>query len=128
MIVVDSSVLVELLSDRPAGRVAGDRLQSEEIAAPDIVDTEVASALRGLWLGGLLDDEGLLRALDDLAELSITHYASSTLIPRAIELRHILTPYDGAYVALAEALDCTLLTYDHRIRHAPGTRCRIEAP
>lgn len=32
------------------------------------------------------------------------------------------------YVALAEALDATLLTLDHRLAAASGPRCRIEVP
>jgi predicted nucleic acid-binding protein len=32
------------------------------------------------------------------------------------------------YVALAEALDVTLLTLDRRLAHAHGPTCRIEVP
>jgi predicted nucleic acid-binding protein len=42
------------------------------------------------------------------------------------ELRDDLTAYDAVYVALAEALDATLLTLDKRLAGAPGHRARIE--
>jgi predicted nucleic acid-binding protein len=45
---------------------------------------------------------------------------------RIWELRDNLTPHDAAYVALAEALDATLLTADARSSHAPGLRCEVE--
>jgi predicted nucleic acid-binding protein len=36
-----------------------------------------------------------------------------------------VTVYDSAYVALAEALSCELLTADQRLAKASGPRCAI---
>jgi predicted nucleic acid-binding protein len=47
-------------------------------------------------------------------------------MPRIWELRHNLTPYNAAYVALAESLDATLLTVDGRSTRAPSLRCEVE--
>ena len=43
------------------------------------------------------------------------------------ELRHVVTPYDAAYIALAEALDVVLVTGDARLSRASGVRCEIDA-
>jgi predicted nucleic acid-binding protein len=40
-------------------------------------------------------------------------------------LRANLTAYDASYVALAELLDCELLTGDRRLAQAPGAVCTI---
>jgi predicted nucleic acid-binding protein len=48
------------------------------------------------------------------------------LIARCWELRDNLTIYDAAYVALAEALQASLLTGDKRLATATGPRCHIE--
>jgi predicted nucleic acid-binding protein len=48
------------------------------------------------------------------------------LLRRVGELRDNVTAYDACYVALAEALDCPLLTADLRLSKAPGVRCTIE--
>jgi predicted nucleic acid-binding protein len=48
------------------------------------------------------------------------------LLPRVWELRHNLTAYDAVYVALAEALDATLVTRDQRLAQAPGHHARVE--
>jgi predicted nucleic acid-binding protein len=37
-----------------------------------------------------------------------------------------VTPYDAAYVALAEALDVILVTADKQLARAPGIRCDVE--
>ena len=45
---------------------------------------------------------------------------------RVWELRASLTPFDAAYVALAEALDAPLLTADRRLSRAPEIHCAVE--
>jgi predicted nucleic acid-binding protein len=40
-------------------------------------------------------------------------------------LEENLTAYDGAYIALAEALGCPLLTCDARLGRAPGHRADV---
>lgn len=47
-------------------------------------------------------------------------------IKRIAELAANVTPYDAAYVALAESLGCPLLTADRRLASAPGPRCDFE--
>jgi predicted nucleic acid-binding protein len=45
------------------------------------------------------------------------------LLPRIWQLRHNLSVYDAAYVALAEALGAPLLTADRTLAAVPGLRC-----
>jgi predicted nucleic acid-binding protein len=45
---------------------------------------------------------------------------------RAYELRANVSAYDSAYVALAEALDCPLVTVDERLARASGPRCEFQ--
>ena len=52
-------------------------------------------------------------------------YPTLRLMRRAYGLRADVTAYDAAYVALAEALGCELLTADRRLASAPGPRCSI---
>jgi predicted nucleic acid-binding protein len=103
------------------------RLETDElIFVPEIIDLEVASALRkSLQLGGL-DEVRARQALTDLTALSLVRFSHHFFVDRIWELRHNLTPYDAAYVALAEALGATLLTVDGRSTRAPSLRCQIE--
>jgi predicted nucleic acid-binding protein len=41
------------------------------------------------------------------------------------ELRHNLGAYDAAYIALAEALGCELLTGDVKLKNAEGHRVAV---
>jgi len=64
-------------------------------------------------------------ALDAWRRLGITRYAMPGLLERVWELRENLSAYDAGYVALAEALRCSLVTADARISRASGVRCPV---
>ncbi len=127
MIVVDASVLVVALADDDQdGDAARARLRGESLAAPELVDLEVASVLRRQARRGALDDRRARLALADLVDLPLQRAQHRPLLTRCWELRETLTIYDAAYVALAEALDAPLLTVDARLARAHGPRCVIE--
>ena len=127
MLVVDASVLVVALADDgPDGDLARTHLRGQDLAAPELVDLEVASVLRKQILVGALDLRRAQLALSDLADLPMQRARHLPLLPRCWELRPNVTVYDAAYVALAEALHATLLTADARVARASGPRCPIE--
>lgn len=128
MIVVDASVILEVLLGTPDGaRVAG-RLftPGETLHAPHLLDLEVAQVLRRYALAGELDSARGLEALDDLADLPLTRYPHDLLLPRIWELRRNLTAYDAAYVALAEALAAPLVTRDAALVSVRVHHARVE--
>lgn len=128
MIVVDASVLANVVGDDEApGRLARVRLAAASGAsAPDLVDVETVSVLRRRWLAGDLSDERFRIAVDDLLALPITRFPVGPLMPRAFALRANVTAYDACYVALAETLECPLITSDRRLANAPMTTCATE--
>lgn len=127
MIVVDASVLATALGDDgPDGDRARARLRGERLSAPGIVDLEVASVLRGQVHGGDLDVRRAALALADLVAMPLQRAPHRPLLTRCWELRDNLTVYDASYVALAEALEVTLVTGDERLARASGPQCPIE--
>ena len=112
--------------DADDGRRARRELRAAgELAAPDLVDVETTAVLRKRWLSGALSDERFAAAIQDLEDLLLERYPTSQLVRRAYELRANVSPYDAAYVALAEALDCDLVTADRKLTNATGPRCPI---
>ncbi|MBM9466339.1 type II toxin-antitoxin system VapC family toxin [Nakamurella leprariae] len=127
MIVVDASVLAPALADDgPDGDQARGRLRGEVLAAPQVIDLEVTSVLRRAAANGSLPDRRAALALADLVALPVRRVEHRQLLERCWGLRHTVTPYDAAYVALAEALGVVLVTADARLSRAPGIRCDVE--
>jgi predicted nucleic acid-binding protein len=127
VIAVDASVVaVALADDGHDGDHARARLRGERLTAPELVDLEVTSVWRRQVREGAIDARRAALALADLAALPLQRASHRPLLARCWELRDNLTIYDASYVALAEALDVTLLTGDGRLARATGPRCHIE--
>jgi predicted nucleic acid-binding protein len=128
VIVVDASVLAVALGDDGAdGRRARERLADETLAAPELIDLEVASVWRRHVAARLMTARRAAAAVADLEELPLGRSSHRPLLRRIWELRRGVTPYDAAYVALAEVLNVVLVTADGRLARAAGVRCEIEA-
>lgn len=128
MIVVDASTMIEVLTDegtrgnRCRAAVSGEAV----LLVPDHFRIEVFQGIRGLLLGGHLDQNQASAGIADLVELRVRTVRSPThLFGRMWELRDNLTAYDAAYVALAELRGCALVTADARLAAAPGLRCEV---
>lgn len=128
MIVIDASAMIEALLHMPAAPAVSKRLfdPGQTLHAPHLLDVEVAQVIRRYAATTQIDDQRCRLALTDLADFPIRRYPHDLLLPRIWELRHNLTAYDAAYVALAEALDAPLLTRDKRLAAAAGHRARVE--
>lgn len=124
MIVVDASAALSALLNAGPARHA---LASERLHVPHLVDSEVAGGLRRRVAAQQLEAEAGWTALDTWRRLGMTRYPMFSLLDRVWELRDNLSAYDAAYVALAECLECGLLTADTRLSRAPGIRCPITA-
>lgn len=87
----------------------------------------MVSALRSMTLHGELTVTRAADALTDFDDLDIRRWpAGDGLRRRAFQLRDNLSAYDAAYVALAEALGCPLLTRDIRLSRSTGHDVVIE--
>ncbi len=103
MIVVDSAAVVDALT-----AVAG----TDELRAR---------------LAGHLSATRAEDLLTDFDDLPMQRWPSAdALRRRAFQLRDNVSAYDAAYVALAEALDCPLVTRDGRLARSRGHSAQIE--
>jgi predicted nucleic acid-binding protein len=122
LIVIDASALLELLTSTARAGLIRSVLAApnQTIHAPHLIDLEVVQVLRRLVARGLITEARGEIALLDLRDFPIQRYAHSFLLERVWELRHNVTAYDASYLALAETLDCPLLTRDQRLANAAG--------
>ncbi|WP_219417787.1 type II toxin-antitoxin system VapC family toxin [Pseudonocardia nigra] len=128
MIVLDASALVDVvLAQKNADWILG-LLDEEDVAAPSHQPAEVLSALARLVRAGVLTPEKARIALD--AALGTPQQLvtpSAAHVRRAFALREHIRVADGLYVALADELDCPLVTTDRRLAGA-NTPCEVRVP
>jgi predicted nucleic acid-binding protein len=128
VIVVDASALLELLLDTSVAERIASRIfdPNESLHAPHLIDLEIAQVLRRYARDRTLSPSRSQQALHDHRALRLTRYSHELLLPRIWELRHRVTAYDAAYLALAELLDAPLSTRDARLARAGGHEAQIE--
>ncbi|GAA1719924.1 type II toxin-antitoxin system VapC family toxin [Propioniferax innocua] len=124
MIVIDASAMVEALVGASPSDELLDAL-TQQLHAPNLLDVEVTSVLRGLELGRVLPRDAALTGLRDYWDFSIVRHNMEPLTERIWSLRHQFTSYDSFYLALAEALDAPLLTCDRKLT-ASGHTAHIQ--
>ncbi len=125
MIVLDASAFIDAVDGRPA---VLDRLASEDLHAPHLLDVEVVSALRRLVAADRFDAQRAADALSILERSDIRRYPHLPLVKVAWSLRGQVSAYEATYVALAAVLDAPLVTTDRKLANLPSLPCVVEAP
>jgi predicted nucleic acid-binding protein len=118
--VVDANVVVKLFVDEELSdeaRVLLGRLalpEPDQFFAPDLLLAECANVLWKYVQFYGYDVEMARANLADLADLAIQTVPATTLFQEAFEIgcRLNIAVYDACYVALAEGLECPLMTAD----------------
>lgn len=127
--VVDGSVLVAALVDSGReGKWAESVVAEGLLASPELALAEASNILRRLERTGQISRTVAESAHGDLLQLDVELFPFAPFAERIWALRGNLTSYDAWYVALAEALDCPLVTLDRKLSRAPGPTCEIITP
>jgi predicted nucleic acid-binding protein len=122
MIVVDASAsLSALLNTGQARQLLG----TERLHTPHLIDSEIVNALRRQVRTSRLSAADGWNALNTWRQLGVTRYPIHGLLQRIWDLRDNVSAYDASYIALAESLDCALVTADTRLSGAAGLQCPI---
>ena len=128
-IVIDASVIVAALIDTGGDGIwAESVIASETLVAPELAMVETTNILRRLELAKELSAAASGLAQKDLMRLDIRLLPFHPFAERVWALRKNITSYDAWYVALAEALDCSLATLDIKLKNASGTKCSFAVP
>lgn len=125
-LVVDASSLVDYLLRGTPETGAILRAEGLDIHAPEVIDLELASAVRSLLLSGVLAEDRMRMLISDYLDLPVALHRHRPLLARIFELRHNFSSYDAAYLALAETLGARFLTGDARLARAAGVHTALE--
>ncbi len=128
-VVVDASVLIAALVDSgQEGEWAESVIAEGNLAGPELALAEVTNILRRLEQSGQISRLEATIAHGNLLQLDIELFPFAPFAERVWALRGNLTSYDAWYVAVAEALDCPLVTLDRRLNRARGPSCEFLVP
>lgn len=125
MIVIDASILLEILLRRPVAEDIEATIGTSTMGAPHLIDLEVLNTLRHFERKGSLQRNEVPDRVDDLRSLGLVRFAHEPLLTRVVQLRHNLTSYDAVYLALAEALNAPLLTRDRAFLSVPKRQAEV---
>lgn len=112
----------------PRGRRLAVRIEADRLTlhAPDLVVLETVQVLRKLLAAGQLTEARAEQAFEALMAMRLQRYPHTELLSRIWALRHNLSAYDAACVALAESLEAPLLTLDARMKKAAGHHANVQ--
>ena len=128
MIVLDASAAIDWLLQTSAGQRIESRIYSrgESLHAPHLLDLEVAQVLRRLVHEDAVSAERATQAIQDMLDLRVTRYPHFVFLSHIWRMRHNLSAYDAAYLALAEEISATLITRDRRLASVSSHSVSIE--
>ncbi|HEY7487877.1 MAG TPA: type II toxin-antitoxin system VapC family toxin [Streptosporangiaceae bacterium] len=121
MIILDNSALVQALVAQSPSEELLTVISTEQLHVPHLLDYEFRSALRGLVLGKKISSPRAEGARLVMQSLPLTRHPDDVTGGRAWDLHGNLNAYDATYVALAEILDCPLVTADEKIARTTKT-------
>ena len=128
-IVADASVLVAVLVDSGReGKWSEDAVAERSLAGPELALAEASNILRRLEHARKISRLEANSAHRDLLRLDLELFPFAPFADRVWALRNNLSSYDAWYVALAEVLNCPLVTIDRKLSRASGPRCEILVP
>lgn len=117
--VTDASVWVDAILDGPRRDSALQTLETLEPWAPQLIDSEVVSAIARLERAGEIASDQADTAMADWMSAQIERASSDLLMDEVWATRRSIRTSDAFYVALARILGCPLITSDARLSRAP---------
>jgi predicted nucleic acid-binding protein len=111
-LVVDASVLVDLLAETGRGPAVAARLRDAVLHAPAHLDIEVMSVLGRMCRDRRLSADRVAARLAWLAQAPIQRHPLAPLLSGAWKRRHRLRLADALYAELATRLGALLVTSD----------------
>ena len=120
-IVLDASVMVDLLLDTEASAAIRSAVRGHPLVVPSHFDAEVLSAIGRLHRAGDLTESAATARIERLAGAPLRREPLAPLLAGAWGRREHTRLADALYLELAASLDTVVLTTDRRLARAHPT-------
>ena len=127
MIVVDASFILYVFLDSVDDPTYLDTIETKgDLVAPHLIDLEFINAIRKQLRLKLISENRANQAIADFDDLVLERKSIHHLNSIIWGLRNNFTPYDAAYVALANDLAIPFLTRDQKLATAIKAHTKVE--
>lgn len=116
--VVDATVVAAVIFGEAEQQHAVALLQGRALAAPHLLDYEMASVALKKLRRERLAEKAVAAALEAYAALILERYPIGAGPVLSLAQRYSLTAYDAAYLWLAEQIEAPLATFDAQLAKA----------
>lgn len=117
---------VEYLLRTDLGRRLAERIEREDLLAPELLDAEVLAVLRRTWLAGRLTATRAESALEDLVAWEVRRISHLLLARGAWDFRQNVNGYDALYLETGRLFDAPVITADGPLARAPRLGVVVE--
>jgi predicted nucleic acid-binding protein len=129
-LVFDASAAIALVAAGPARERVREVIERQRgtggrVIVPDLFWLEIANVLARTPDASSERAVDAIRTFDDLGVESVPLDRPLLLVVIDLAVRHRLTTYDAAYLAVAEVEDARLLTLDTALQTAAGARAMV---
>ena len=115
LLVVDASLLAAIYFGEEAGPAAAERIAGHRLAAPAIIDYELANVGVNKIRRNIMNEGAVEYALSALANLRLERVTVEPVAAFALAAKSGLTAYDAAYLHAAIELRAPLVTLDEAL-------------
>lgn len=118
ILAVDASAVAAIIFGEPEGQAMANYLQGETLAAPALIDFELANIALKKLRRRPEDADHILAALTQAGSLRIERLSVPPGAALALARDTGLSAYDAAYLWVALSRDAELVTLDHTLARA----------
>ena len=100
-------------------------MTNNQTVAPELLDLEILSALRGMVLRHAITQNAALIAIDRLERWHLQRISHANLLRSSWKYHQNVSAYDAIYLAIAKDLRIDLITADSKLARAPGIDVQV---
>jgi predicted nucleic acid-binding protein len=115
-LVADTNIFIAVALNEPEKTTIIDCTRGYDLVAPDVLPFEIGNALSALRKKGLLRQEEIIQAWDQIRKISVGLRRIDIRASLKLALQYNIYAYDAYFLELALNQRCPLITLDRKMK------------